>query len=87
MTSRIEIAAAKLYRIQALQVVRGLTLPKELKKGINTAIEALQMPLYKFASMPADEVKKAFIRKVEAALGGIDDALKERILFKLAKKL
>ena len=82
-----EIASAQMLRFSALQVVRGLILPRPLADGITRAIAAIQMPLFQYAGKSGAEVKKAFISKCAAALGGIDDAVKAKILKRLEKKL
>ena len=82
-----EIASAHLLRFSALQVVRGLILPRPLADGITRAIAAIQMPLFQYAGKSGVEVKKAFISKCAAALGGVDDAVKAKILKRLEKKL
>lgn len=86
--SNTEIAQARLLRIKADTVVKGLGLSRDLKTALLSAINNVNMPLFKYYKESRESIKKSFIKLVLGGLGnGIDDNIKEKIGQCLIKKL
>ena len=83
-----EIAQARLLRIKADTVVKGLSLTREVKTAVLTAISQVTMPLFKYYKDSDESIKKSFIRLVIGGLGNkVDNTIKEEIIKCLVKKL
>lgn len=83
-----EIAQARLLRLKADTVIKGLTLTREVKTAVLTAISQVTMPLFKYYKDSDESIKKSFIGLVIGGLGNkVEDTTKEEIKKCLAKKL
>lgn len=86
--SNTEIAQARLLRIKADTVVKSLGLSRDLKTALLSAINNVNMPLFKYYKESSESIKKSFIKLVLGGLGNsIDDSIKEKIGQCLIKKL
>jgi hypothetical protein len=83
-----EIAQARLLRLKADTVIKGLGLPREVKTAVLTAIGQVTMPLFRYYKDSDEQIKQSFIKLVIGGMGNkVEDNYKEKILLCLSKKL
>ena len=83
-----EIAQARLLRLKADTVIKGLTLTREVKTAVLTAISQVNMPLFRFYKCSDEQIKQSFIKLVIGGLvNKVEDTTKEEIKKCLIKKL
>lgn len=75
----LEVAEANSLRLKALIAVRGLSISPNDKKAVIEAIDAVELPLHKFFKINKEDTVKAFIRKVLAGIGNVEEKIKGEI--------
>lgn len=84
----VEIMQANSLRLRARIAIRMLNLNPATTKIVQSAIGAVEMPLYKFDRTDAETLKKAFITKVLGNIGNkLNDIIKTEVNRCLTKKL
>lgn len=84
----VEIMQANSLRLRARIAIRTLNLNPSTTKIVQSAIGAVEMPLYEFDRTDAVTLKKAFITKVLGNIGNkLNDIIKTEVNRCLTKKL
>lgn len=75
-----EVVEANTLRMKARVAIRGLVgLPTKIKEAVLAAIDTARLPIYKYFKISKPDTAQAFIRKVLAGLGDVDEKTKREI--------